>query len=293
MMALHERMRLILKIVIFFTPAFLFIACNKTPSNRYLAKVGDEYLTVSELAGIIPAGASKKDSMLIVKNYVENWVMQNVLAEEAEKKLPAKEKDFSLQLENYRKSLLVYQFDKTLIDQYLDTVVTEREIMDYYGKNPQEFELKDNIVKVIYVKLLKSSPHISRFKNLIINVEGSQQNRIQLANLAPKLAVNYFLDDQSWLIFNDLLKEVPVKTYNQEQFLQNNRYIEITDNEYIYMMKIEDFKIKESSSPLSFEKENVKKVILQKRKMKLLQQIHLDIYNNALNNKNVEILGKQ
>lgn len=243
---------------------------------------------MADLKGVIPKGTDAGDSVQIVKNYVDNWIRQNVLVEEADNKLPSSEKDFTLQLDDYRNSLLIYEYDKALINQHLDTVIKEEEISKYYLDNQQEFELRDNIVKVIYIKLVKGSPFTSRFKQLLINVNKNPQNRIQLAGLATKNAVNYFLDDQSWLLFDDLLKEVPVNTYNQEQFLQNNRYIEISDKEFIYMLLIEDFKIKETASPLSFEKENIRKVLLQKRKIKLLQKVHDELYNNALNNKDVE-----
>ena len=286
-------MKIFHKTFIYFILIFLLISCHKNIDRTSLARVHNKYLYISDFKDVVPAGISKQDSMQIVKNYIDNWVLQSAVEEEADRKLSSSEKDFAIQLENYRRSLLVYQYDKNLVNHFLDTIIKDQEVTDYYNKNQKEFELKDNIVKVIYVKLLKNSPNTSRFKGLIMNIDRNSQNRIQLANLAPKLAVNYFLDDQSWLLFDDLLKEVPVKTYNQEQFLQNNRYIEISDNEFIYMMLIEDFKIKESASPLSFETENIKKVILQKRKLKLLQQKHSEIYNKALNNKDIEIFRKQ
>ena len=264
-------------------------SCHKKKDEIPLARVFDKYLYMADLKGLIPKRTSAKDSAQIIKNYLDNWVRQNVLVEEADNKLLSSEKDFTLQLEDYRNSLLIYQYDKALINVQLDTVIKEDEISNYYQDNQQEFELRDNIVKVIYIKLVKGSASVSLFKKLLLNINKNPQNRIQLAKLAPENAVNYFLDDQSWLLFDDLLKEVPVKTYNQEQFLQNNRFIEISDNEFIYILLIEDFKIKETASPLSFEKENIRKVLLQKRKVKLLQKAHDELYNNALNNKNVEI----
>jgi len=273
-------------VILFFNIILFFsvTSCHKKNDNIPLARVFDKYLYMADLRGVIPKGNVAGDSVQILNNYIDNWVRQNVIVEEADNKLPSSEKDFTLQLDDYRNSLLIYEYDKALINHRLDTVIKEEEISKYYLDNQQEFELRDNIVKVIYIKLVKGSPFTSRFKKLLINVNTNPQNRI-----ATKNAVNYFLDDQSWLLFDDLLKEVPVNTYNQEQFLQNNRYIEISDKQFIYMLLIEDFKIKETASPLSFEKENIRKVLLQKRKIKLLQKAHDELYNNALNNKDVEI----
>jgi len=276
-------------LIIVFILLFSVTSCHKKNEGIPLARVFDKYLYISDLKGLVPKGMTAKDSVQFVKNFIDNWTHQNVLVVEADDKLPSSEKDFTLQLNDYRNSLLIYEYDKAVINHNLDTVVKDDEITKYYNDNQQEFELRNNIVKVIYIKLVKGSPYTSRFKQLLSNINKNPQNHVQLANLAPKNAVNYFLDDQSWLLFDDLLKEVPVNTYNQEQFLQNNRYIEIADKEFIYMLLIEDFKIKETASPLSFEKENIRKILLQKRKIKLIQKAHEDLYSNAMNNKDVEI----
>ncbi|MBL7883316.1 MAG: peptidyl-prolyl cis-trans isomerase, partial [Bacteroidia bacterium] len=42
-------------------------------------------------------------------------------------------------------------------------------------------------------------------------------------------------------------------------------------------------------SPLSFEKENIKNIILNKRKLKLIEQMQQDVYTDALNNNKIEI----
>ena len=95
--------------------------------------------------------------------------------------------------------------------------------------------------------------------------------------------------DQLVQLFDDLLKEIPIKTYNKEQFLQNNRLVEVQDSAYIYFVNIKGFKIKDSVSPLSFEKDNIKNIILNKRKLELIDSMNKDIYDNALKNKNFEI----
>jgi hypothetical protein len=92
------------------------------------------------------------------------------------------------------------------------------------------------------------------------------------------------------LLFNDLLKEIPIKTYDQEAFLQNNRFLEIKGEEFIYLVYFTDFKIKESISPLSFEKENIRNVILNKRKLNLISEMEKEVYDKALKNKDFEIL---
>ena len=103
------------------------------------------------------------------------------------------------------------------------------------------------------------------------------------------VAEEYFLDNETWVLFNNLTKNIPIKTYNQELFLKNNRFIEITDVPYHYLINFIDFKIKESISPLSIEKENIRRIILNKRKMELIKNMENEIFDYALKNNKFEI----
>jgi hypothetical protein len=195
--------------------------------------------------------------------------------------------DFSQQLENYRNSLIVFAYENELVKQKLDTLIADEEIENYYSANQQNFLLKDNIVQVQYVKLPLKSTHIKQFKKMLSSDNSSGKSG--LAEACDKYAADYFLDDQNWLLFNDLLKQIPIKTYNQEEFLKNHRELEYQDSLYIYLVRFRDFKIKESVSPLSFEKERVKNIILNKRKIDLIEKMHSDIYEKAMKSNDFEI----
>ena len=112
-----------------------------------------------------------------------------------------------------------------------------------------------------------------------------------LEDYCHQYAMNYFLDDTTWLLFDDLLKEIPIRTYDQEQFLQNNRNIEIEDSSMIYFVNIKGFMIKESLSPLSFEKENIRSLIINKRKLQLVQEMEKAAYEQALKDNDFEIFN--
>jgi hypothetical protein len=101
--------------------------------------------------------------------------------------------------------------------------------------------------------------------------------------------LNYSLFNDSWVYFNNLLKEVPIVTYNQENFLQYNRNIEARDSLYLYLVEFRDFKIKESVTPLSMLEDNIRKIIVNRRKLELLQNLQHEIFENALMNNYFEI----
>lgn len=260
---------------------------NEQDLGEPIAKAGDAFLYASDIKDIVPFGTATKDSLDLLNKFIDNWVREALVIQKAESNLADEQKNVEKQLNDYRKSLITYIYEKELVKQKLDTVIGEAEIEEYYNNNKTEFELKDNIIKVIYVKLNKKAPNIDKLKKWYKS--DNLKDREQLASYCHQFADNFYLDDQSWLLFDDLLKEIPIQTYNKELFLQNNRFVEVSDSLNHYFINIKDFKIRNSSSPLSFERENIKNIILNKRKLLLINNMKLDVYNDALNNNKIEI----
>ena len=284
-------MRIFFFILIVFTLSSCKFFGKKKAEDRELAKAYDKTLFSSDIAGIIPPKTSAKDSIEIITNYINNWVREQVMLHKAEENLSSEKIDFTKQLADYKNSLTIYTYETELVKQKLDTNVSDNEINQYYEKHKDDFELKDNIVKVIYVKIpVKTSPKTVSILQQLYKSDNPKAKE-SLQNFCKTYAVNYYLDDESWLFFNDLLKEIPIQTYNQENYLQNNRLIELKDSLYQYFLNIKGFRIKESLSPLSFEKENIRKIIVNKRKVKMINDVHENLYQDALKNKDFEIFN--
>ena len=196
-------------------------------------------------------------------------------------------KNVTNKLEEYRNSLITYAYETELIRQKLDTIINDEEIMSFYKSHPQNFELKDNIIKVIYLKLSKKSPKLDKVR--LWYKSNEKNDRSLLEEYCHQYAINYYLDDKTWLLFDDLLKEIPIKTYDKEQFLQNNRNIEIEDSSLIYLVSIQGFMIKNSISPLSFERRNIISMIMNERKLKLIEEMEGQAYEEARKSGDVEV----
>lgn len=271
---------------------FSAFSCNyfkPKQKERAIARVFDKFLDASDIEKIVPQNVKGKDSVAMVKNYIDNWVRQNLLLHKAEQNLNAEALNASIekQLQDYRTSLITFAYEKELIRQKLDTAVSEAEIEAYYTKNPQNFQLKNNIIKVLYVKVKKNAPKLNKVREWCKSEK--PQDKKLLEDYCYQFAENFYLDDSSWFLFDDLLKEIPIEAYDKEQFLQNNRWVEVNDTSSLYFVNIKGFKIKDSTSPLSFEKQNIHNIILNKRKLQLINQMKEDVYTTELKNKNFEI----
>ncbi|MBK9402407.1 MAG: hypothetical protein IPN36_16655 [Bacteroidetes bacterium] len=269
----------------------LLPACKKkkqesTLSEKVIARVYDRYLYIEDLSNIVPQGTGKNDSLTIIKNYVQNWIRQQSILKRAEENLDEERKNVERELEEYRNSLITYIYESELVRQKLDTNISEQEIEKYYTDNEKNFQLKNNILQVRYLKVPPSAPKLEKVKQWYKS--DAEKDFKLLEDYCFQFATDYFFNDEEWLLFDELLKKIPIKTYDQEQFLRNNRFIEIPDSTGVFFVNIKGFKIKESLSPLSFERENIKNLILNKRKLELISEMEKDAYQDALQKEEIE-----
>jgi hypothetical protein len=252
-----------------------------------VARVYDHYLYKADLAGIVPKGSKAKDSLEITKTFINNWIRQTLLLHQAQSNLTEEQQDFAKQLEDYHNSLVIYEYESKLIRQKLDTVVSNKEVEDYYAANQANFELRENIVQVNYVTLSNNSPLINKFRTLLKSDRPADREKLE--DLCQASAASSSLDNENWLPFNDLVKRVPLTVSDQVSFLESNKFIELQDSIYRYLVRIKSFKTKESVSPLSFETGNIRSIILNKRKLELVSRMQEDIFQEAMKKKNFEL----
>jgi hypothetical protein len=271
--------------------AWIITGCSKQPDTapHAVARVYDQYLYLSDLANIVPAGTSPKDSSRIINNYINNWIRETLIIRKAQQNIGDFSKEMEKQLSDYKNSLITYAYEKELVSQKLDTIVSDEETEAYYNNNKGNFELKDNIIKVNYIKVNRKAPYLEKLKKWYKS--DIAKDREALNSYCYQFAENFYLDDNTWLLFDDLLKEIPIETYNKELFLQNNRFVEVEDSANYYFVNIKGFKVKNSISPLAFEKQNIKNIILNKRKLELINGMKNNIYKEALDKKDFEIYG--
>jgi len=280
-----------------FSPLLLlliFCSCSlfkKEAEDNAIARVEDEYLLVSDIDGIVPENTSPEDSSLIINNYIQGWVKDNLILKKAELNLKENQKDVKKQLEDYRRSLIVYSYEKELIKQRLDTIVSAHEIQEFYDNNNQNFELRNDIVKVLYLKMNKKAPQLKKIRKLYQYKK--EKDKEDLKELAHQYAEKFHLNDDQWILFEELKKEVPIFVSQTAGFLKNIKNIEVEDSLSIYFVHINGFKLKKDVSPLSFESKNIKNIIINKRKLSLINKIRSELYEEAFMNKDIEIYNNR
>ena len=150
----------------------LLAGCQETEvKDSVIAKVGENYLTFDELRQSIPDNLAAEDSTELASNLIQTWVNRELMFSQAKYNLSGVETDIEDRVEKYRKELYIFAYESEQVNQKLDTVVTEKEIAQFYDENQEMFQLNDYILKVRYVKLALNSPDMESIKEWIQSEE--------------------------------------------------------------------------------------------------------------------------
>lgn len=255
-------------------------------TNDAVACVNDVCLSWQELSEVIPDNTSPEDSMLLANNYVQNWIKEEVIMSYALNNLTEDQMNFDQQIENYRKSLLTFAFENQIVRQHLDTVVSHREIEEYYNSNLGNFQLKDFITRVKFCIVDTTFEVTKDFEKLFYS--DVPEDLVEFEKFCVENGINYFIDDEQWFYFGDLIQEVPLQVYNVERFLKKNKRLSFVEEGRRYFLQIVDYKLKDSVSPLSLQKEKIRNIILNSRKLDLLSKMRDDLYQEALRKNSIE-----
>lgn len=257
--------------------------------GKKLARVNETILYEADLDGILHQGMSAKDSTDITDRYVNSWVKKQVLFSEAEKNSVVDEAELERRVEDYKYQLLVYAFEKKYVETNLDSVVTDQEIQAYYDENLKDFILKSNIVRGSFLKFPKETPQLNNVKAW---VKSSREEDLELLrSLAYSYADFAHLNNEVWLSLDDLLFGTPFAKDSSDklQALKRNKFWSAEDGGYAYYFKIDEYKIVDEPSPLQFVKEQVRDIILNKRKIQLTKKLEKELFDKATLNKSYEV----
>ena len=260
---------------------------NASVNEDVAAKINTSELTKEELYSRLPKSLSGEDSVVFKTNLINHWATDEVFYQQAIKYLSEDEISIDKEVEAYKHELIAYKFQQKLIAEKLDTLITDAQIEEYYNANAESFMLKSNIVKVLYIKTPITIPNIEKFKKLCYS--SNPKDLAQLNDLCIQYANNFYMNDNTWLLFDDLKKEMYQLNEVPEYSIQTGKTFEFTDERNFYFLKIVDVKSKNTQSPLNFEKTNIRNMIINQRKQQLISNIKKDFFDKALTNKELII----
>ncbi|NLA23816.1 MAG: hypothetical protein GX879_02510 [Bacteroidales bacterium] len=242
-----------------------------------LARVGEAYITKNEVEKAVPNYLSGKDSIEYARQYIDNWIYQELLYSEALKNLQDTS-EISRQVDDYRKSLFKVQLEQQLVNRKLDTLVRKNEIEEYYYSHLYEFVLTRPVIKMHAIILNVFETDYSEYIRLLKRTKYEDIDK--LFSYCNEIGMNFVLIN-NWLSMDDFYKLFPCSGNMLLENLEINEFYECYDENLRYLIIIDDVIETGNYAPIEVLHDNIKKIILQKRSRDYLAQYRKQLYIQA------------
>ena len=176
---------------------------------------------------------------------------------------------------------------KAISGRNLDTVVTDKEIEDYYKENKSNFILNGPLMKGVFIKIPVNAPDVYKVRQWYRSDD--PENIKSLEGYCFKHATVYDHFNEGWVKLNEVLRMIPAVPGNSEAAIISRRYMETRDNAFLYFLNAKEIAPSGNVSPFELVKNDIHCIILNKRKINLINELESNIYSDAQNREHFTI----
>ena len=268
--------------LLFFQSCDWFVK-NQQQDKDVVAQVGSSFFYVDDIV----YDPSLGDSTKVVSQQINLWLKKQLVLNAA-----FQNEEIINEIENkvssYRDNLVLFEFEKYLFANSFNEQISNQEIINYYEENKNDFILPFNLVKTLYAKIPDDAPSINVFRNNLRKYPNSDTTEI--ISYCFQFAEKSFLEDSTWIKFDDILMNVPFSgEVDKLSFLKSRTYHEIEEEGYVHFIRILDKKLIGDFSPISFEEEIINTILLNNRKQDLFDNLRDSIFSNSVKGVDYEI----
>ncbi len=278
------------KVMIISLFILVLTACTgniKTIERVPVAEVGKVVLYYDELPKLFQNGIND-DSIAIIQNYINKWAKRELLLQRAEQNLSQEiRNEIDNQIEETRSNLVIYQYQRQMMLEKMDTALTDAELENYYASNEKSFTLNTNIVKALFIKIPSEVPDLNSIRTLVHSNE--QSDLQQLESICYQFAEKFDDFNEDWVMMERLSLELPQEIENEENFLRRTTFYETTDSSSVYLISIRDYRLRSTLAPFEYVRDDIKRIIINTRRFEFIQSLENGIYNEALKENSFKI----
>jgi len=252
------------------------------------ARVNNAYLDKEELAGIVPAGASKQDSLAIIKSYIDRWATQTLLYDAAKVNIGSeKQKEIEGLIKQYTADLYTKAYLEEMVKQSVDTLVAEADLVKYYNANKENFKATGTLARLRYVKMAKDHPKFNFVKQKFS--AGGKKDIKALNDMAIQFK-SYAFNDSVWIDMNEIYQKLPfIDPENRDKYISGGISYQYPDSLDVYLVKVAKVIDRNQVAPYEYIKPTLKQLIINNRKLELIKKFQKEITDDAINDKKYEI----
>jgi hypothetical protein len=267
-----------------------FFKKKKVVEKDVIARVNDDYLSASDIPAVTK-GLSGPDSVEALKAYAQGWIRKKLLLQKAEENIPEDDAGVVRKVEDYRESLVLYEYEKALIGKRLDTVIRADELAAQYEKLKNAFLLDKDVYQLCFIKLKKDAPDLDNARKWILKPHDEEDKR-KLDGYCREYASGAATDTGVWFEKDAVLKGFPLSENDLFFLAASKTYKEFKSDDALWFIKVSDLIKAGQPAPMDFIRDNLEKVVTEKRRIDLTEKIYDKIYQDGIKSKSFELFVK-
>lgn len=277
--------------IVFMFLAFVVLlgACKGSQpadTTDVLVSVKGRTLNRSEVNKLIPRGISSADSLLLAESFTKKWVKDVLVYDVALRNLGDEKEEVDKLVEEYRRSLVRYRYQERLVEEKLKTDIRESDKLNYYEENQKKFILDKGLIKGLFLKIPVDAPGLTDVKKWYKSTDVASLEKIEKYSVQNATIYEYFYD--KWVDFDEVMDNIPIHVSNPNAFLKANKYVEVADSSYCYLLNIKEYLPSGSVEPYDYASPHVTEMLVNQRKVEFLKKIEDELYNDAIRSGDVE-----
>ena len=125
----------------------------------------------------------------------------------------------------------------------------------------------------------KDAPNLSELFKFFKSSDDSDIDK--MISYCLLYAKEYYVNDSTWSYFNPIKSKIPNTMSARSIYYSNRKFDIVAQDNFIYLLFLKEYKFKGEISPFSIEKEKIKNLIINKNKMKYLQELENVLIQNG------------
>jgi hypothetical protein len=265
---------------------------NNQVKRTPVARAGESVLYLDEIPSAVISSGLPADSSALVQEYINKWARRELMYQKARENLsPVLRDEIERQIRETRADLTIYQYQRQMMLEKMDTTISDSEMETYYNENTQSFSLGYNIIKALFIKLPYDTPNLWKIKSLARS--GEQKDLQELESICYQFADKFDDFNEQWVPLDRISVELPQEISNPDNFLRRTSFYEFTDSVDVYLLKIRDYRLRSTPAPFDYVKDDIKRIIWNNRRLDFIQNLETGIYRNAIEENRFSIINKR
>jgi hypothetical protein len=145
---------------------------------------------------------------------------------------------------------------------------------------------------VQYVEIHTDAQDLDKMRQIILNPK-TEDDVNKREGYCKVYAQSYSFADSNWMASSAVLKKFPISANDLKTLSSGGRFVEYKNNRDSYFLYVKTVRHQGDPSPLEYIRNQIKEIVVNKKKVVLIQKIYDGIYAEAIKSGKCEVLTKK